>query len=358
MRDTQKFIPDLVCVIVPVYNSEEYLHTCIKSIMDQSYNNIEILLIDGCSTDNSGKICDEYAVSDKRVMVIHKKDNGPAEARNTGIKNSKGEFIFFLDSDDYIEIDAIKLLIDSYKEHKADLIIGDFKKIKNGIVENRNDISLSGNKLLTKRDLTDYSRSYLKKPNRYLLFAFSWGRLFKSSIIKNNNIFFNVDLHTFEDVAFNFDYLNYTNEAFFLKQPIYNHIIHDSYLSATMSIGGNPKKLFGYKQALASIGNFLKYSVTDAEIKKEVGHAYIFLTIIQFVRMCGQINNDNEKKIIQLIHELINDPNLMDNLNFYSPSKGDSKVLPLMMKLKFTLPVIWICKYKAHKRYKKGRIVK
>ncbi len=359
ITNTQELTPDLVSVIVPVYNSEKYLRQCIESIINQSYKNIEIILVvDNGSTDSSGEICDKYALSDKRIIAIHKEHCGPAAARNTGIENSKGEFIFFLDADDYIEIDAIKLLIESYNKHKADLIIGDFKKIKNGIVENRNDICLSGNKLLTKQDLADYSRFYLKKPNRYLLFAFSWGRLFKSSIIKDNNIFFNIDLHTFEDVAFNFDYLNYANEACFLKIPIYDHIIHDSYLSATMSIGGNPKKLFGYKQALVNIGNFLKNSLTEDEIKKEVGHAYIFLTIIQLVRICGQINNNNEKKIFQLIQELVNDPNFRDNLKFYFPSKGDSRILPLLMKLKLVSPIIWMCKYKANKRYKKGRDVK
>jgi glycosyltransferase involved in cell wall biosynthesis len=344
---------DSVSVIVPVYNSEKYLHNCIESIRNQSYKNFELILINDGSTDKSGEICNQYALRDNRIRVIHAKNNGPAAARNIGIENSKGEFIFFIDSDDFIENDALNLLIKSFRQHKADIIIGDFRKIKKGIVENRNDISFSGNKLLTKQDIIDYSRSYLKKPNKYLLFAFSWGRLFKSSIIKTNNIFFNPDLHTFEDVAFNFYYLTYTNEVYFLKETIYSHTIYDNYLSATMTISDNPKKLFGYEQALVSISNFLQNNIADAEIKKEIGHAYIYLTIIQLVRACGQINNNNKKNIFQLIQKLVNDSNLRDNLKFYSPSKGDSRILPLLMKLKLIWPILLICRHKAYKRYRK-----
>jgi len=358
VRNTREFSPDLVSAIVPVYNGEKYLRKCLESLINQSYKNMEIILINDGSTDKSSKICDAYVLSDNRIRVIHTQNNGPATARNIGIDNSKGKFIFFVDADDFIEGNAISLLIENYKQYKADIIIGDFKKVKKGIVENRNDISFSSNKFLTKQDIINYSRLYLKKPNKYLLFAFSWGRLFKSSIIKDNNIFFNTDLHTFEDVAFNFDYLNYTNEVYFLKEVIYNHTIYDNYSSATMTVSDNPKKLFGYKQALVNINNFLKNSLVGDEIKKEVGHAYIYLTIIQLVRTCGQINNNNKKKIFQIIQEIICDPDIRNNLKFYAPSKGDSKILPFLMKLKFVSPIIWVCKHKANKRYKKGGTVR
>ncbi|MDI6839396.1 MAG: hypothetical protein QMD71_00845 [bacterium] len=173
------------------------------------------------------------------------------------------------------------------------------------------------------------------------------------SIIKNNYILFNVDLHTFEDVAFNFDYLNYTNEIFFLKEIIYNHLIHDNYTSATILASNNLQKLFGYKQALANISYFLNNCNSGVDVRKEVGHTYVSYTIIQLVRTCGQINNSNKKKIYELIHEIVNDSDFRDNLKFYSPSKGDSRILPILMKLKLVWPIILVCKYKANKRYSK-----
>ncbi|MBU4580269.1 glycosyltransferase [Patescibacteria group bacterium] len=356
MENKNVLVKGMISVIIPVYNAERYLRQCLESIINQNYKNIEAILTDDGSTDDSGRMCDEYAFKDKRVTVIHTDNKGPAAARNKGIENSKGEFIFFIDADDFIDSDALSLLIESYNKHKADIIIGDFKKIKNGIIEKKENISLLSDKLLTNQDIIDYSRLYLKKPNRHLLFAFSWGRLFKASIIKDKNISFNPNLHTFEDVAFNFDYLKYINKLIFLKMTAYNHLIHNNYMSATMSIGGNPNKLFGHKQAITHIGNFLKNrsGLTNGEIKKETGHAYVFLTIIQLVRICGQIDNSNKKEISQVIQEQVNDPNLRRNLRFYSPEKGESKILPILMKLKFVWLIILVCKYKANKRYKKA----
>jgi hypothetical protein len=244
-------------------------------------------------------------------------------------------------------------LFDKYNTCNADLIVGDFEKIKDGSVESSgHERVFLDSKLLTKQDIVNYARSYLKKPNRFPLFTQSWGRLFKTSIIKDNNIFFNTDLRTFEDVAFNFNYLKYTNKLFFLKEVLYNHLVHDDYVSATMKIDDSPQKLFGYREALLNVDKYLKDSVSDKDIKKEIGHAYICYTIIQFVRTCGQINDSNKEKIYELIDKIINDSNFRDNLQFYSPSKGDSRILPILMKLKLVWPIIWVCKYKAYKRYK------
>jgi len=349
----------LVSIIIPVYNAEKYLHRCLKSVINQSYKNIEIVLVNDGSTDNSGEICDKYAKNDKGIKVIHTGNCGPAAARNAGIENSKGEFIFFLDSDDFIKNDALSLLIENYNQHKADIIVGDFNKIKE---DKKSDSGharfFSSSKLLTKQDIIDYTRCYLKQPNRFPLFTQSWGRVFKSSIIKKNNIFFDTGLRTFEDVAFNFNYLKYTNKLFFLKEAIYNYLIHDNYASATMKMCDNPKILFGYQQALANTRDFLKNYCSDADIRKEVGHAYICYTIIQLVRTCGQINNSNKKKIYGLIHEIINSSEIRDSLQFYSPSKGDSRILPILMRLKLVWPIIWVCKYKACRRYGKGRAVR
>ena len=106
-------IEELVTLIVPVYNVEKYLHVCIQSILDQSYKNLEIILIDDESKDMSRKICDEYAMSDNRIKVVHKKNEGVSRARNVGLEMATGNYIGFIDSDDYIEKDMIKVLMDN-----------------------------------------------------------------------------------------------------------------------------------------------------------------------------------------------------------------------------------------------------
>ena len=100
----------LISVIVPVYNVEKYLEECVKSIIRQTYKNIEILLIDDGSTDNSGKVCDDFAESDKRIKVFHKKNGGLSDARNYGVENASGKYVMFVDSDDIVAESIIEIL--------------------------------------------------------------------------------------------------------------------------------------------------------------------------------------------------------------------------------------------------------
>lgn len=115
----------LISVIVPVYKVEEYLSRCVESILHQTYTNLEILLIDDGSPDNCPEICDEYALKDKRVHVIHKENGGLASARNTGLDKANGKFISFIDSDDWIEKDTYEKIMEVQKETSAEIIMFD-----------------------------------------------------------------------------------------------------------------------------------------------------------------------------------------------------------------------------------------
>lgn len=113
----------LISVIVPVYNVQDYLRECIDSIINQTYENLEIILVDDGSIDDSAKICDEYEIIDNRIKVIHKTNGGVSDARNAGMKLSKGEFIQFIDSDDFIENDMIEVLYNLIKNNDAQIAI-------------------------------------------------------------------------------------------------------------------------------------------------------------------------------------------------------------------------------------------
>ena len=110
-----------VSIIVPIYNVEQYLRRCVDSIVNQTYKNIEIVLVNDGSTDGSGIICDEYAKNDNRVRVYHKKNGGAASARNLGLNHAKGEFIGFVDSDDYIDLDMYETLL-QFMEDDVDIV--------------------------------------------------------------------------------------------------------------------------------------------------------------------------------------------------------------------------------------------
>lgn len=114
---------ELISVVVPVYNVQNYLKRCVDSIIEQTYSNLEIILVDDGSTDMSGKICDEYAEKDKRIVVIHQSNGGLSQARNSGMKIMTGKYVTFIDSDDYVSKDYVQYLFDMIKKYDADVSI-------------------------------------------------------------------------------------------------------------------------------------------------------------------------------------------------------------------------------------------
>lgn len=117
----------LVSVIIPVYNTQDYLKACIESVQNQTYPNLEILLVDDGSTDRSGALCEEYAAQDERIRVFHKENGGPSEARNMGIRQANGEYFCFLDSDDLLSERAITILESQCEKENAEIAIGQGK---------------------------------------------------------------------------------------------------------------------------------------------------------------------------------------------------------------------------------------
>lgn len=117
---------DLISVVVPIYNVEKYIENCIKSIINQTYDNLEIILVDDGSKDNCGKICDEYATKDNRIKVMHKENGGLSDARNCGLEISNGKYVIFIDSDDWIEKNMIELLYSNIIKANADISICEF----------------------------------------------------------------------------------------------------------------------------------------------------------------------------------------------------------------------------------------
>lgn len=111
-----------ISIIVPVYNVERYIERCVESICQQTYTNTEIILVDDGSTDSSGKICDEIAVKDPRIRVIHQQNSGLSAARNAGLAVAKGEYIAFVDSDDYIAQEMYSVMIENMEKYDLDII--------------------------------------------------------------------------------------------------------------------------------------------------------------------------------------------------------------------------------------------
>lgn len=208
-----------ISVIVPVYNAGEYLHKCIDSILQQKVSDLELILVNDGSTDNSGEICDSYAVQDNRVNVIHKKNEGVSSARNKGIKSATGEYIGFVDSDDWIEPDMFSRLYSEADKNCADVVMCDANTVySDGSILPDTITGLSANKVLNKSDFT---------PGLLLETAGAvWRCIYKRNLLLENNIRFPVDIKFSEDRIFNIRAFGCADKVVYLKESYYNRYVN------------------------------------------------------------------------------------------------------------------------------------
>lgn len=229
----------LVSVIIPVYNVEKYLRKCLDSVINQTYKELEIILVDDGSTDSSGKICDEYAQKDNRIKVIHKSNGGLSDARNVGIEKSNGEYICFIDSDDYIELDMFENLYKACIEKNVKIASCDkIRELENGkkIIEKRYEES----RIITKKEA--YSNILLFDPAvcdkmfEKSLFAnvrFPKGKLYE-------------DILTTNKLVEQCDYLYHVAKPFYHYIQRNNSIVHQKFNIKKLDYIKNAKKLYEY----------------------------------------------------------------------------------------------------------------
>ncbi|MGN0602914.1 MAG: glycosyltransferase family 2 protein, partial [Oscillospiraceae bacterium] len=205
---------DLVSVIIPVYNVEEYLPQCIESVINQTYKNLEIILVDDGSPDNCGKICDDYAQKDKRIKAIHKKNEGVSKARQTGMDLCLGDWIYFLDSDDWIESDLFEKAINKLYETKSDAVIFDYEYVWTKKTTRQYYIKSSDKKVYERSDDYEVLAIYMSK-------GFIWNTVFSASKIKP--VKFKENLNYGEDLVFRFETYKYINSFCYLPERMYHY---------------------------------------------------------------------------------------------------------------------------------------
>lgn len=211
-----------ISIIVPVYNTAEYLEKCIQSILNQTYTNLEIICINDGSTDDSGKILEKFAEQDKRIKLIHKKNEGVAVARNAGLRIATGDWIGFVDSDDYISEDMYEVLMKANISQEADIVSCGYYFVKNG-----NCYSAINQKIVptdcvnTKSFLRYiYERDVYKAVGGYL-----WSRLFSRRLLLDEEqilkVEFPVEFKEGEDIVFLAHVLLDSEQSIYVEKPLY-----------------------------------------------------------------------------------------------------------------------------------------
>lgn len=275
----------LITVIVPVYNVEKYLNRCINSIIEQTYCNLEIIIVDDGSTDSCPSMCDTWARRDSRIKVIHQPNKGLSGARNTGLDLAKGEYIGFVDSDDYISKDMYEILLKEIKNNSADIsIIGVSKVYNNG--EKHFVGPKIGNMVMTASD----AFKYINLPGYFDIAA--WNKLTKKTLFKN--VRFPENEKVSEDYPVAFALIARAKKIVYNSKPCYLYCQHQGTLSSKVS-----DAKYRYTKDMLQ---FVKNTYPEDTFFALYGHMVASLAVYDTILVNGQRDAwlDFEKEIISL----------------------------------------------------------
>lgn len=207
----------LVSAIVPVYNSEKFLEVCIQSLKNQTLNDIEMIFINDGSTDNSLEILEKYQKLDNRIIIINQENKGPSVARNAGLRIAKGEYISFIDSDDWINENMYQEMYQNAQENNSDAVICDMK-----LIGKNNELYINGITLnipfYNKEKVLQHIYQELLSNSQFNSAA---NKLYKSRIIKSHNISFNKEIYYAEDWLFNVDFFDKVSNVSYINKAFY-----------------------------------------------------------------------------------------------------------------------------------------
>ena len=220
----------MISVIIPVYKVEKYLRKCVESVMNQTYTDLEIILVDDGSPDSCGEICEELAHRDSRIRVIHQKNAGQSVARNVGLDQARGEYIGFIDGDDFAEPDMYYTLLDSIQKHGANLAICGHRKI----YEDTPEIKRTEENHMTVLDADGLWQEVFSRLNNA-----AWNKLYQRDLL--DGIRFRPEQNHGEDLLFNLEYIQKCNRAVINTACCYNYLQR----SGSVTSSGFSEKKFG-----------------------------------------------------------------------------------------------------------------
>lgn len=312
-----------VSVVVPVYNVEKYLKRCLDSIVNQTYKNIEIILINDGSKDNSRDICEEYEKNYENIFLINQDNGGLSAARNTGLKHINGDAVTFVDSDDWLELDAIEYYVDSMKKYNADIVVTNNIRTKNYQEKIPQPDSIKED-VLTQEE---YAKKFFKIGGNSIEY-YAWSKLYKREIMEG--VEFPVGLFA-EDVLGTFRYMKNAQSIVYSNRVTYNYFINDSGLTAK----------FGDKDFdLEKIWDTIVEESEEYDNKNFLKYAVINRKRIDFNLLCRIALADNkkdnlkkyDKKITELLKSIKENKQLL--LEYLSFSR---KVILILFILNYSL---------------------
>ncbi len=208
----------LVSIIVPIYNGEKSIERCLCSLRGQTYKNIEILVVNDGSTDNTAKILNKYEALDSRFHMMHKENSGVSDSRNLALQQASGEYVQFVDGDDWIPAHATQCFVDAIQQN-CELVICDYFRVVDQTIMIRGHIDKDG--VLTR---TEFAQYMMKAPANYY-YGVLWNKLFRMDLIREHELHFPQELDWCEDLQFNLEYLQYVKHVNVLQESLYYYVL-------------------------------------------------------------------------------------------------------------------------------------
>lgn len=288
----------LVSIVVPIYNVENYLDRCLNSIINQTYKNIEIILVDDGSYDDCPKICDRYALQDNRIKVIHKKNAGLGMARNTGIENANGDYIFFFDSDDYVDLSAVEKCVTNAVLNNSDVVMFGRYDDYNGVIKHRS----------IKTEQFFFQGEEIQKKVLASLFTYDMGigtsacmKMFNLQIIKENDFRFKSEKEIIsEDSFFMLEFFRKVRTATIIPESLYYYFKRSESLTCSYKPNRQKKNDDFLKICL----NYVKEVGLPSEISNHIQARYHGLTLGAMMQIIESDLSEKEKnnELNQIFH--------------------------------------------------------
>lgn len=333
----------LISIIVPIYNVEKYFDRCMKSLLNQTYTNLEIILIDDGSPDGCPIKCDNYAKIDKRVKVIHKVNEGLGLARNSGLSLAKGEYIVFVDSDDYVTLDMCEILYNEAYLSNADIVYGNVYYDNNGRISYKNilDKKIWENNEV-KELLLDLIATNPKIKEDTIMEVSVWKALFKKSIFDKYDIKFESERRFIsEDVIFDIDYISKVNKVVMLPNPVYYYCVNPNSLSKTFRIDRFEKVKILYHEIKRKLSLLYDENTFNKRCDRFL-LARARTNAKQIIKHKKIIGNNNVNKGLELICNDIDLKMILSRYPIYElPTKYTVVALCMKYKLYFILKILF-----------------
>lgn len=327
----------LISIIIPTYNSAKYIGRCMDSVLKQNYKQLEIIIVDDNSTDETVEICSAYRKKDSRISIYLSDKTGVSAARNKGIEKSKGKYIQFVDSDDSVKENITMELYKNIATSQSDIAICGYEYVGSKTeLHHFNDCLMDMETMLTQ---------YLSRSRYEGLFNYVWNKLYRSEVIKGNGVFFDESITLAEDAIFNMDVFQFCQKYCCISDVLYQHFDNDN------SLEKQEKEIEDlhttYMNICDKYKNIYRKNGLDKKYKELIGNKYLYYVIVLLDTVCKEKDKKTQNAYV---NELLGSKPIMEMIKMADCQNANYKIVKLLLRMKCKRLILYFTKAKMKLR--------